>query len=165
MALHFVKVIESQCKTRWKKNFAAGLFISFINNSLLLLFPKPEKSSFLANDSNRFEVSYLQPLTLFLPLSMNALALTAQTMTFSIKDFFSKCDQMRRKLRIWSHLLKKFLMKFLIFYAVIIYYLSSCCVRDVPLTWKFANFFHELLPSFPYFLLSLCVNTSLMFVR
>ena len=24
-----------------------------------------------------------------------------------IKDFFSKCDQIRRKLRIWSHLLKK----------------------------------------------------------
>ena len=27
--------------------------------------------------------------------------------SFSIKDFFSKCDQIRRKLRIWSHLLKK----------------------------------------------------------
>ena len=29
---------------------------------------------------------------------------TAQKMKFSIKDFFSRCD---RKLRIWSHLLKK----------------------------------------------------------
>ena len=28
-------------------------------------------------------------------------------MKFSIKDFFSKSDQIRRKLRIWSHLLKK----------------------------------------------------------
>ena len=28
-------------------------------------------------------------------------------MKFSIKDFFSKCDQIRRKLQIWSHLLKK----------------------------------------------------------
>ena len=28
---------------------------------------------------------------------------TAQKMKFSIKDFFSKCDQIRRKLRIWSH--------------------------------------------------------------
>ena len=28
-----------------------------------------------------------------------------------IKDFFSKCDQIRRKLRIWSHLLKKSLME------------------------------------------------------
>ena len=27
-------------------------------------------------------------------------------MTFSIKDFFSKCDQIHSFLRIWSHLLK-----------------------------------------------------------
>ena len=31
---------------------------------------------------------------------------TALKMKFSIKDFFSKCDQIRRKLHIWSHLLK-----------------------------------------------------------
>ena len=36
---------------------------------------------------------------------------TAQKMKFSIKDFFSKCDQMRSSLRIWSHLLKKSLME------------------------------------------------------
>ena len=30
-------------------------------------------------------------------------------------DFFSKCDQIRRKLRIWSHLLKKSLMENFIF--------------------------------------------------
>ena len=36
---------------------------------------------------------------------------TAQTMKFSIKDFFNKCHQIRRKLRIWSHKLKKSLMK------------------------------------------------------
>ena len=41
-------------------------------------------------------------------------------MKFSIKDFFSKCDQTRRKLRIWSHLLKKYLMENFIFYAVYI---------------------------------------------
>ena len=39
-------------------------------------------------------------------------------MKFSIKDFFSKCYQIRRKLRIWSHLLKKPLMENFIFYAV-----------------------------------------------
>ena len=43
---------------------------------------------------------------------------TAQKMTFSIKDLFSKCDRIRRKLRIWSHLLKKSLMKNFIFCAV-----------------------------------------------
>ena len=32
---------------------------------------------------------------------------TAQKMKLSIKDFFSKCDQILSFLRIWSHLLKK----------------------------------------------------------
>ena len=36
---------------------------------------------------------------------------TAQKMKFSIKDFFSKCDQTHKKLRIWSHLLKKSLIE------------------------------------------------------
>ena len=36
---------------------------------------------------------------------------TAQKMKFSIKDLFSKCDQIRRFLWIWSHLLKKSLME------------------------------------------------------
>ena len=37
--------------------------------------------------------------------------ITTQKMKFSIKDFFSKCDQIRRKLQIWSHLLNKSLME------------------------------------------------------
>ena len=36
-------------------------------------------------------------------------------MKFSIKDFFSKCDQLYRNLRIWSHLLEKSLMENFIF--------------------------------------------------
>ena len=44
--------------------------------------------------------------------------ITAQKMKFSIKDIFSKCDQIRRKLRIWLHLLKKSLMENFIFCAV-----------------------------------------------
>ena len=40
-------------------------------------------------------------------------------MKFSIKDFFSKCDQTRCFLQIWSHLLKKYLMENFIFCAVI----------------------------------------------
>ena len=38
-----------------------------------------------------------------------------------IKDFFSKCDQIRNFLQIWSHLLKKALMENFIFCAVKIY--------------------------------------------
>ena len=42
----------------------------------------------------------------------------AQKMKFSIMNFLSKCDQIRRKLRIWSNLLKKSSMENFIFYAV-----------------------------------------------
>ena len=43
---------------------------------------------------------------------------TAQKMKPSIQDFFSKLDQICRWLRIWSHLLKKLLIKSFISYAV-----------------------------------------------
>ena len=43
---------------------------------------------------------------------------TAQKMKFFIKDFFSKCEQIRRKLQIWSHLLRKSLMENFVFWAV-----------------------------------------------
>ena len=48
------------------------------------------------------------------------LSYTAQKMKFSIKDFFSKFDQIRRKLRILSHLLKKSLMENFIFCALLL---------------------------------------------
>ena len=40
-------------------------------------------------------------------------------MKFSFADFFSKCDQTRKKLRIWSQILKKSSMENFIFHAVI----------------------------------------------
>ena len=43
---------------------------------------------------------------------------TAQKMNFSTMDFFSECDQIRSKLRIWSYLLKKSLIEDFIFCAV-----------------------------------------------
>ena len=51
--------------------------------------------------------------------------ITAQKMKFSIIDFFSKCDKIRR---IWSHLLKKSLMENLIFCAL---YLSFISLMDL----------------------------------
>ena len=36
---------------------------------------------------------------------------SVQKIKFSIKDFFSKCDHIRWKLRIWSHLPKKHLIE------------------------------------------------------
>ena len=52
---------------------------------------------------------------------------TAQKMKFSIKDFFSKCDQIRRKPRIWSHWLKKSLMKNFIFCEVLNWRVTVFC--------------------------------------
>ena len=43
-------------------------------------------------------------------------------MKFPTEDFFSKCDQIRRKLRVCSCLIKNSLMENFIFCAVIIYY-------------------------------------------
>ena len=51
-------------------------------------------------------------------LTMTILTITAQKMKFSIQNFFSKYDQSRRKLRSWSHLLKKSLMENFIICAV-----------------------------------------------
>ena len=49
-------------------------------------------------------------------------------MKFSIKNFFSKFDQTRSFLRIWSHLLKKSLMKNFIFCAVMVQW-SEAAIR------------------------------------
>ena len=45
--------------------------------------------------------------------------LSAQKMKFSITNFFSKCNQIQRKLQIWSHLFKKSLMENFIFCVVL----------------------------------------------
>ena len=51
-------------------------------------------------------------------------------MKFSIKDFFSESDQVRRFLRIWSHLLKKSLMENFIFCAVMVQKLRKKCTKE-----------------------------------
>ena len=56
---------------------------------------------------------------------------TAQIMKFFIKDFFSKYDQIRSFLRIWSHLLKKSLMENFIFCAVFVLKLKNLKLRPV----------------------------------
>ena len=43
---------------------------------------------------------------------------TTQKIKFSIEGLSCKCDQIRKNLRIWSHLLKKSLLENFIFYAV-----------------------------------------------
>ena len=63
--------------------------------------------------------------------TLSALCITAQKITFSIKNFFGECDQIHRKLRIWSHLLKKALMKNFIFCAVYVQFTSCVQGQDI----------------------------------
>ena len=53
---------------------------------------------------------------------------TGQKMKFSINDFFSKCDQIQRKLQICSHLPNKSLIENFIFLCIVIrfYNFNSC---------------------------------------
>ena len=69
-------------------------FCNFLSPCLLSIYPPPGYKK-LSEDHSR--------------------PLAAQKMMFSIKDFVSKCDQIHRKLRIWSHLVKKSLMENYIF--------------------------------------------------
>ena len=63
---------------------------------------------------------YISILWIFIIIfKLFILFIPTQKMEFSIKDFFSKCGQIRRKLRIWSHLMMKSLMENFIFCAVI----------------------------------------------
>ena len=55
-------------------------------------------------------------------------------MKFSIKDFFSKCNQIRSFLRIWSYLPKKSLMENFIFCAV--KHASVIACLGPVFTWK-----------------------------
>ena len=50
---------------------------------------------------------------------------TAQKMKFSITDFFSKCNQIRSFLRIWSHLLKRSVIEIFISCAVFATFLNQ----------------------------------------
>ena len=63
-------------------------------------------------------------------ICLRALCMTLhQKMKFCIKDFFSECDQIRRKLRISSHLLKKSLMENFIFFCSVI---KTDCLLTYP---------------------------------
>ena len=55
---------------------------------------------------------------------------TAQKRKFSIKDLFRKCNQIRRKLQIWSHFLEKPLMEKFIFYALVYAFCKTEIVKS-----------------------------------
>ena len=69
------------------------------------------------------------------PLWRFAVAKYWTKMKFSIKDFFSKCEQNRSLLGIWSHLLKKSLMENFIFCTVkILKYQNLTCSLSITST-------------------------------
>ena len=78
---------------------------------------------FLLREIGHFQAPITQDLLLFGQKNLDAAIdtcrkINVQKMKFSITDIFSKCDQIRSFLRIWSHLLKKPVMENFIFCAV-----------------------------------------------
>ena len=76
-------------------------------------------------------------------------------MKFSIKDFFSKCDLIRRKLWIWSHLLKKSLMENFIFLCsdtrgIAVLRIPQKSFRKIPLPYFAVNISPYLHPKLYY---------------
>ena len=81
---------------KFNRSYIIEFNLNFQKKNILLI-----NSTFL---SSWLLLHFIELLALFVTV-------TVQKMKLSIKDFFSKCDQIRRKLRIWSHLLKKSLME------------------------------------------------------
>ena len=85
--------------------------------------PSSNKTTLRKTYQNSF-LTFIYPFSVFYWFFFQSCyvlyAVTAQKMKFSINDFFSKCDQICKKLRICSHFLKKSLMESFIFCAVCI---------------------------------------------
>ena len=103
LILHFIKkntfgILFCKKYIKWTKK-----------ESLVSLTGQPTKI-FLAKLSTiqTFDLQVIQgPVVTF---KIKVLWNTAQKLRIFIKDFSGKCDQIRKKLRIWSHLLKKSLI-------------------------------------------------------
>ena len=80
-----------------------------------------------AKFENKFLKSTMRPCTCKVNLAFFIIVVnyTAQKVKFSIKDFFSKCDQISSILRIWSHLLNKSVMENFIFCAVLVLFFGK----------------------------------------
>ena len=77
-----------------------------------------QKLQVFLNRYNLFLSPGIKGLILLSPDDINVFLLLSKKMKFSIKEFFSKCDQIRSKLRIWSHSLKNSFMEYFIFCAL-----------------------------------------------
>ena len=83
----------------------------------------PKKSRFCQTKKQQLHFGLVNPdwVQLYLincTISTCHIRRFSQKMKFSIKDFFTKCGQIRRRVWIWSHSLKKSQIENFIFYAV-----------------------------------------------
>ena len=98
---HWLSNVYSSC-SHHKPNFKVGY---------------PDYFMFLQKSSKIYHKYILKIYQYFFD-TLRSVMNTAQKTKFSTKDFFGKCDQIRKKLGIWSYLLKKLLMENFIFCAV-----------------------------------------------
>ena len=110
-----LKFFSSSQKMRL--NYAVWIIIYYLAPTFNILFTQLRATSFLFFKSY-VQHQFIKTLCSFY-VAYGPSNCTAQKMKFSIKDFFRKCNPIRRKLRIWSHLLKKSLMENLIFCVVL----------------------------------------------
>ena len=95
------------------------IFVELENQSLLETLEKWSFNRSAVNNILYFEIGFVKygPGITYLLDTFQYVSLHKQ-MKFSIKNFFSKCDQIRITLGIWSHLRKKSLMENFTFCAV-----------------------------------------------
>ena len=86
------------------------LMITIVNSTLVILLEYQNIKMFLQKVTIQIGLKKILGLK-----KLKILCRHCTKMKFSVKDFFSKCDQICRKLRILSHLLKKSLMENFIF--------------------------------------------------
>ena len=91
----------------------------YIWNSRLRPSTRPVRSIwFHCTKNGSFPLKISSLLQIWSNLLKKSSLYTTQKVKFSMKDFFSKCDQIRSSLRIWSHLLKKSLIESFIYCTV-----------------------------------------------
>ena len=87
-----------------------------VNFTLIYSYaPTFKKTSTAPKNERKLITSKLKVSIIYLIKETRDLFHTTQNIKFSMKVSFSKCDQIRRKLGIWSYLLKKSLMENFIF--------------------------------------------------
>ena len=87
-----------------------------LKNAMLKAVIEVYSELFVTNCYSQISCSRHSKFVKIIPILIHStISATTQKMRFSIKDVFSKCDQIRWKLQIWSHLQKKSLMENFIF--------------------------------------------------